>query len=414
MITGIGVVSPIGLGCEAYARSMAEGRSGVGPLTRFDARRLPMRFAAEVTDYDPKKVVKPRKSLKVMSRDIQLSYGAAQMAFDEAILPTAGLAPERLAVVFGADMIYCELEELELTFRACLEEGVFVPARWGTQSMEELYPLWMLKYLPNMSACHIGIVHDARGPNNTITLGEISSLAAVAEAVRVIERGAADVVIAGGGSSRLHPMPLVCRSDRLFSHRHEEPEQASRPFDARRDGMVNGEGAGAVILERRSHAERRGVPTLARLVSYASRCEPLADGVPATGLAIRNSLQAALEAADLLPEQIGHVNAHGLSTVEHDRVEAQAIHDVLGEVPVTAPKSYFGNLGAGTGAVELVASLLALRDSMIPATLNYEQPDAACPIQVVHGTAQPAAHPTAVVLNQTTTGQAITVVLSAD
>src|SRR5262249_38175935 len=144
------------------------------------------------------------------------------------------LDPERVGVVFGADMIYCELPELASVFRACLVDGQHSKPLWGVKAMSELYPLWMLKYLPNMAACHIGIAVDARGPNNSITLGEVSSLLAIAEAMRTIERGQADVVITGGGSSRLHPTPLLYRGEQRLSHRNDDPAAASRPFDAGR------------------------------------------------------------------------------------------------------------------------------------------------------------------------------------
>ncbi len=163
------------------------------------------------------------------------------------------------------------------------------------------------------------------------------------------------------------------------------PRTAIRPFDAGRCGAVYGEGAAAIVLESRRHAEARGVPILGRVLGYASGFEPRMNGSPLVGTAIKGTIRNSLRSAQLEPCDIGHVNAHGLSTIDNDRAEAQAIRQILGDVPVTAPKSYFGNLGAGTGAVELAVSVLALQQDLIPTTLNYERPDPACPVNVVHG-----------------------------
>ncbi|MCG8583734.1 MAG: beta-ketoacyl-[acyl-carrier-protein] synthase family protein [Pirellulales bacterium] len=407
VITGLGVVSPIGIGSEPYGQSMAEQRSGVRNMTLFDTSQLPVRFGGEIPDFEPKKHVRPRKSLKIMCREIQLGFAAAAMSYEMAGLDENAVDRERLGCVFGAEMMYTDLAELTSAYRACLENDNFDFRRWGAAAMGEMYPLWMLKYLPNMPACHIGIYHDARGPNNTITLGEVSSLLAIAEAVRTIENGRADVMFAGGASSRILPTIWVFRDNRYLSHRHDDPAGACRPFDAMRDGPVNGEGACSLILERREHAEARGAKILARIQSYSSCIEPRTNRRnPITGTGIRESIRTALAQADIAPEDIGHVNAHGLSAIDHDQVEALRIREALGDVPVTAPKSYFGNLGAASGAVELAASILAFEHGEIPVTLNYTQPDPTCPINIVHGTPAPLATPRALALNQSEMGQA--------
>jgi 3-oxoacyl-[acyl-carrier-protein] synthase II len=387
----------------------------VRTITKVDATGLATPFGGEIVGFDPKQYVKPRKSLKVMSVEIQWAFAAADMAMAHAGLSGAGsVGPERLGVIFGCDMIYSDVNELLPAYRKCLVDGQFDYQLWGQQALGEMFPLWMLKTLPNMPACHIGIAHDARGPTNCITLGEVSSLLAFIEAMRVIERGHADVVITGGAGTRLHLAPLAYRGGLLLSRRCDAPEQASRPFDAARDGMVNGEGAAAIVLESRAHAQRRKARILARAIGASSRFEPRRNGAPAQGIGVTNAIRAALESAHLQPGQIGHVNAHGLSTIEHDRAEAHAIRDTLGDVPVTAPKSFFGNLGSGTGAVELVVSILALEKGEIPVTLNYEQPDPACPLNVICGEPAQSTIPTALVLNQATMGQAAAVVISAD
>jgi 3-oxoacyl-[acyl-carrier-protein] synthase II len=378
---------------------------------------LSIHIGGEVRDFDPKRYVRPRKSLKVMSREIQFAFTAADLAMaDAGLAPTSGSAnqcdPDRLGVVLGSDMIYCEIDEVVEAFRTCLPNGHFDFARWGPQALPQIYPLWLLKYLPNMPACHVAIANDARGPCNAHTLGEASSLSAVAEGFRLIERGAADCVIVGGTGCRLHPTCLTFRSNQWYSTWTGAPEAASRPFDRDRSGQVPGEGAAALILEAEQHARGRGATIQARMLAAASRFEPVHNERPPQGIAIQASIAAALAEARIGPAEIGHVSAHGYATIPHDRAEAQAIREVLGDVPVTALKSYFGNLGGGSGAVELVASILALGSGKVPATLNYEHPDPECPLNVVRSGAV-GRPPTAMVLSQATTGQALSVVIAA-
>jgi 3-oxoacyl-[acyl-carrier-protein] synthase II len=357
-------------------------------------------IGAEVVDFEPKQYVRPRKSLKVMSRDIQLAFAAADMACQHAGVKPEAVDPERLGVVFGADRIACDLSELHPAFAKCMVDGHFDFARWGPSATAEMFPLWMLKYLPNMPACHIGIAQDARGPNNSLTLGDASSLAAVAEAIRTLQRGQADAMIAGGTGCLTHPTIWAYRRVHHLSERVDDPAGAMRPFDADRDGMVYAEGAGALVLETRTHAEARGATILGRIGGFAAAFEPRPGGRKPDGRAVRRAIHQVLEQSGLKPEDIGHVNAHGLSTPLEDRLEAQAIRDVLDDVPVTAPKSYFGNIGAGGGVVELIVSLLAFQHGEIPPTLNYHKPDPDCPINVIHEKPMALNKPTALVLNQ--------------
>ncbi len=413
VITGVGMVSPIGIGREAFWSSLTEGRSGVGPVDLFDVDEWKVKFGAPVRDFEPKKFVRPRKSLKVMSREIQLGFTAADLAFADAGLADQTVDSDRFGVVFGADMMYCDLQDLKDAYNSCMQDGKFDFSQWGSKALPNMYPLWMLKYLPNMPACHIGIALDARGPNNSITLGEVSSLLAMMEASRVISRGQADLMVAGGTSSRLHAMNIITKGDEQLSHRNDDPQAASRPFDAARDGFVHGEGSGAVVLECRQVAEARGANILARVLGHGNAFEPHADNEPLTGDAICRAIEQALAEANLNPEDVGHVNAHGLSGIESDRLEAQAIRKVLGDVPVTAPKSFFGHLGAGSGAVEAAVSVLALQNGEVPVTLNYEQADPDCPVNVIHGSSLKDAKKTALVLNQATTGQAAALLIAA-
>ena len=414
VITGVGVVSPIGIGCDDFWTSLLACRSGIRPITQFDASSLSVPFGGEVADFDPKLWVRPRKSLKVMSREIQFGFAAADLAMADAGLAPGVLEPERFGVVVGGDMIYADLGEMERTYRRALAGGGFDFSVWSESIHEDLHPLWLLKHLPNMTASHIAIAHDARGPNNTIVLGDVSGLLAIGEAASVIRRGWADVMLAGGTGCRLHPMALVARGDALLSRRRDDCTRSSRPFDLDRDGLVNGEGAGLFVLESSDHARRRGARVRGHLLAAVSRCEPAAGGAPLSGSALRLALRAAIRQAGIEPGTIGHINAHGISTQEMDRVEATAIAAEVGAVPVTAPKSAFGHLGAGGGAVELAASILGMEAGIVPATLNYESPDPRCPVAVVHGEPLADRRGPVVAVNICSTGQAAAVVVAAE
>jgi 3-oxoacyl-[acyl-carrier-protein] synthase II len=412
VITGVGVVSPIGLGREAFWQALRSGQNGIRKVTTVDLGTLPVKFGGQIEGFDAKKHVKPRKAIKLMCRDVELGFAAATMAYEDAGLDGDQLDSERFGIIFGSEMLYGLPHELRDLFHNSVTEKGFDIRQFGGRILPDLFPLWMLKYLPNMAACHVGIALQAYGPTNTIVQGEASSLLALIEAVSVIERGWADVMITGGTGNRLKPVSLVHLSDQLWSHRDDDPAAASRPFDAERDGMVNGEGSGAFVIESAAHAEARGANILARVVGHGSAIDPRSFGQPFLGLGIRRSIEWALRAADCTSADVDHINAHGLSSVADDPVEAQAIQAVAADVPVTAPKSYFGNLGAGSGAVEMAASVLALANGEVPYTRNYEHPDTACPVNVIHKRTKPVEKPIALALNQSQTGQAVAVAMA--
>jgi 3-oxoacyl-[acyl-carrier-protein] synthase II len=407
VITGMGIASPIGVGAEAVWASLEGRRSGVRVVPELAAADHPVPIAGDVVDFDAKEFVKPRKALKVMARETQLGFAAAEMAWADANLDEAKIDPERLGVTCGSNMFCPELPELVPGMRASDGGGGrFDFARWGGAGLRETQPLWLLKYLPNMAPAHVGILHDARGPSNSIVAGETSGLLALIEAADVVARGHADVMIAGGVSSTIAMMDLLWHGGARLSRRVDEPERASRPFDADRAGWVGAEGAAIFVIESRKHAERRGVQPIARLLGYGRRHEPTANAHKSTGRAIRQAIAATLAMAGAAAGEVGCVSAHGMSTEIDDRVEAEAIRDVLGDVPVTAPKSFFGNIGAGGGALELAVSLLGLQHGVIPPTLNYETPDPRCPVNVV-AEATPADSPVVLQISHRTTGQAV-------
>jgi 3-oxoacyl-[acyl-carrier-protein] synthase II len=405
-------VSPIGVGREPMWQSVVERLSGVRELPHYVAAGWIAPFGGSVENFDPKELIQPRKSIKVMCREIQLASAAAEMAWQDASLPQATIDPERFGVSGAAPMMYSDLEEMKVPYIEWLKQEDFDIHRWSRKAMGELYPLWMLKYLPNMPACHIGIRYDARGPNNTICENDVASLLAISEAADVIERDHADLMIVVGTGTHLTINELCWHAGARLAccNGSCDPASISRPFDARRIGMVYGEGAAGLILESRQHAERRGAKIMARIAGKASRCEPSAIDKLPTGSAVRRAIHAALAAANIEAGDVGHVNAHGNSTREDDRIEAQAIRDALGDVPVTAPKSFFGNLGQGSGMVELCMSLVGMEQGVIPPTLNYQKPDPECPVNVVTEM-RPAERRTFVALNHNTTGQAAAVIV---
>jgi 3-oxoacyl-[acyl-carrier-protein] synthase II len=415
VLTGIGVITPVGLDAPSFWESLTAGRSGVRPLTLFDASSLPTRIGGQVEGFDAKQYIdkKERKSLKVMSRSIQLAVAASQLAMDDARADKQQLDPLRFGVEFGAGLIASELEELGVAAQlsANCQPGVVDLEKWGEQGLSVMPPLWMLKYLPNMLACHVSILQNAQGPNNTITENEVAALLALGEAHRIIVRDQADFFLTGGADSKLNPLSMVRHTLFLpLSRRNEAPEKASRPFDRGRDGIVPGEGAGVMVLEELEHARRRGARIYAEVVGFGAAFDR-----QRTGAGLARAMRAALKEAGVGPEDMDHVNAQGFSSVEGDAWEARGIREVFGEcrpaVPVLAAKSYFGNLGAGSSSTELAASVLALHHGVLPATLNCEEPDPNCPVTVAAGAPRPVTKPYGLKLAFTEMGQCAAVVI---
>jgi 3-oxoacyl-[acyl-carrier-protein] synthase II len=401
VITGIGVVCPLGDSKEALWEALAAGRSGVALLERVPPAHLPSKYGAEVRtftgsieDFGPlEKTLQRniRKNLKMMSREIAMGAAAAQKALADAGWAAGGFDPDRSGVVYGMDHILTMPEEFAAGIAKCLdEEGHFQLSQWGGRGLGEINPLWLLKYLPNMPASHVAIFNELRGPNNSLTLREAASNLAVAEAARIIARGSADMMVAGATGTRVHPIRTVAvnMQEEIAGVEEEvaDPARLSRPFDLNRTGMVLGEGAGAIVMESLDSAQARGATIWGEVVGYGSSTVQTPQGIAHRGAAVANALQQSLRMADIKPEEVGHINAHGLATRSSDMEEAQAIRQVFTgraeAVPVAAAKSYFGNLGAAGGLVELAASLLAMQDGRLFRTLNYETPDPECRVNV--------------------------------
>ncbi len=397
VITGLGLVSPLGNTPDALWTALSTGKSGVAPIGSFRADGMPTTFAAEAREFtgaiddfgplDGEKKKAIRKGLKVMCRESQMGVAAAQRALSDARIIDGTFDPDRAGVLFGSDYMMTMPEDFTSGIQRCLgPDGKFDFSRWATAGMPQLTPLWLLKYLPNMPASHVAIYNDMRGPNNSLTLREASSNLSVGEAFRTIQRGHAELMVAGATGTRVHPMKMVhVLSQEEVAGNGADPSRASRPFDLKRSGMVLGEGAGCIVLEELATARARGAQIYGEVIGTGSSSVADRQGVARRGQALVNAMRSALRDAGLTARDIGHVHAHGLSTRTSDAEESAALHEIFGDhpVPVTAAKSYFGNLGAGSGLVELIASLLALKHGRLFAMQNYETPDPECPLAIV-------------------------------
>jgi 3-oxoacyl-[acyl-carrier-protein] synthase II len=424
VITGLGLVTPLGVGPAPFWAALAEGRGAVAPLTAFPVEGLPTGRGAEVRDFKLKDLANPAhkkvlaKNAKVMARDIQLAVAAAELAFADAGLTESGVVePTRIGVDLGAGLISTDLDDLApaltLSHRP---DGTFDYHVYGKDGLGEIDPLWLLKYLPNMLACHISILNDLQGPSNSITEAEAASNLAIGESFRIIARNRADIMISGGADSKIHPLSLIRMSllDQMSRDR-DGLEAGCRPFDRRRDGWVPGEGGCILVLEEYEHAKARGAKIYGELLGFGSGCDAASEGgIDPEGIGTELAIRAALRDAGIEPAAIGHVNAHGAGTIAMDAAEARALHRIFGpgpSVPVTALKGYFGNTVSGCGALELAGSLLGVNQGLIPPTLGCDEPDPECALDLVRGAPRPTDNPVFVKTNVTRHGQAAALVI---
>ena len=418
VVTGVGVVSPIGIGNDSFWDSLVHNRTGIDFLQSMPSDGLPSAFGAEVRDFNPVNFLRDKKFVKVMCRDIQLGVASSNLAVTDANVRSGWIDPDRLGVVYGAGRMTCHPSELAAAVNACRTEGGFDPDKWGPEALASIAPLWLLRQLPNMPASHVSIDHNACGPNNTITCRDASALLALSEAVRVIEAGRADAMIVGACSSNIHPVDIAkFHSFEGLSRRTDDPTRACRPFDFERDGTVVGEGAASFVVESYQHAVRRGANIYAEVLGVGAGCDGKGLANESAGLGLVRAMESAIDGAGIRASELGHINAQGKSTQPDDIVEARAYHRVFGDlalkIPVTALKSYVGHFDAGAGAVELAGTLLSLKNGYIPATLNYEIPDPRCRLNVARGEATRLSNRTAITVNRTAMGQSAAAVLRA-
>jgi len=397
VVTGLGVVAPNGVGRESFWSACLNGKSGVGPIRSFDASGHPVKIAAEVHDFDVRPFVPShhRKSLKIMSRAMRFAVGAAGLGIIDSGLNLDREDPGRVGVVMGTGMVPIDLPELMPDLvHSCDANGQLETCRLGKRGAGALYPLWILKYLPNMFAAHISMAFNAQGPNNTIATACAAGTQAVGEGFRLIARDDADIVLAGGADSRIDPLLILAYTSLgALSTSERTPSEVSRPFDGKRDGFVLGEGSGVLVLEELEHAKKRGAIIYAEVLGLGSSFDGYAVTKPdpdARG-AVR-AINSALKEAKVDHHDVDYINAHGTSTRLNDEMETKAVKRVFGEgakaLPLSSIKSMVGHLIGAAGAVEAVAMALTLKSGVLPPTINQTQKDPACDLDYVPNTAR--------------------------
>jgi 3-oxoacyl-[acyl-carrier-protein] synthase II len=396
VITGTGAVTPVGPDVKTTWEALKEGRSGVAPVTLFDASTYPSRIAAEVKDDSYKKYLPNTDDYSQAGRNTFFGIAAAMMAADEAGLDHAVKDPRRFGIYFASGEGIADFENLvNVVLNNWHSSGVEMPALL-TQGAKILDPLRELEQEPNMPAGHLAAILGAQGPNlNTLTACAASSQA-IGEATEIIRRGDADIMLSGGAHCMIHPLGMggFCLLNAL-STQNEEPTKASRPFDRKRDGFVLGEGGGAVILEELEFAKSRGAHIYAEVLGYGSTCDAfrITDMHP-EGRGGIASIRAALEDAGINTEDVDYINAHGTSTLVNDRVETLSIKKVFKErayhLPVSSTKSMTGHLIAAAGVAEVIACIMTIHSGVIPPTINYENPDPDCDLDYVPNEAREA------------------------
>ena len=385
VVTGIGALTPVGIGIDAFWQSLRAGVSGIrsledrdddGPKPPVGWRQSPQAgcwIGGPIVGFDAAQFVRPRKALKVMGRELQTAFAASQMAMDQAGLPSAidsgVIAKESVATIFGSQMLYGPASELLDAVRHSMNADRDCDiTQFGSAAMRDIMPLWMLKYLPNMAACHVGISIGALGPNNTIVSGDISATAALIESISTLERGAASVVVCGATGSRIDETYLVYRGDTPLASVHSPISESSRPHSTDADGIVFGEAATAAIIETHAAASARGANVLARVAGYASRFHAPASNARGSAEAIRLAISGALRSASLAADDIGLVISHGTGDRMRDAAEQAALSSELPSVPVCMPVALTGHSGAATGGIHMMAAVLSIMHKTIPAT----------------------------------------------
>ena len=401
VVTGVGVVSSAGRTVDQFWRSLTGAMSAptlqsqsADPGNLTASAHGAADFSGSIEDFcdlpdAQRKAV--RKALKLMNRETQMGVAAGQQA-----LADSGIAgqydPDRLGICFGADNVSIMPDDFHGGIKACSSaDGHFDIDRWGEDGIEEVAPLWLLKCLPNMPACHLAIINDLRGPGNTITQRDVSANMAVAEACRSIRADAADAVLVGATGTTL---TTFNRLHSRFENEDSERDGVCRPFDKSRTGSLPSEGAGAIVLEEMHNALRRGATIYGEVLGAASASAVGLDRMASCRTAMASALRQTLRRSGQSAASIGHIHAHGLGTRESDLAEANAIRDIFGDLasitPIIAAKNHVGNAAAGSGAIELIASLLALKHGHLFPILHFRDADPECRVHPVTWFDEPA------------------------
>lgn len=390
VVTGIGCVTPVGLNVAEFWSALKAGKNGIEPITHFDASHFPTRFAAEVKNYDFAREVDAPERFANSGRNIHFAIGAANQAVEDAgLMDDAKLDPARFGVYLGAGEGQQDFLMFMQMIAQSQREGELDLEMFTKAGMERLDAQRELEQEPNMPAGHLASLFNAQGPNLNCLTACAASSQALGEATELIRRGDADVMLSGGAHSMIHPFGVTgFNLLTALSTRNDEPHRASRPFDRDRDGFVLGEGAGMLIIEELERAKARGANIYGEISGYGSSADAyrITDIHPAGRGAI-TCMKMAIKDAELNPDQVDYINAHGTSTLVNDKVETMAIKGSLGEaadgVPVSSIKSMTGHLIAAAGSVEAITCLMALGEGVLPPTINYETPDPDCDLDYV-------------------------------
>ena len=380
VVTGVGLVIPTGIGTATAWKNVCEGKSGIGPLTRFDNSRFETKIAGEVKGFNPESCI-DKKEIKRMDLFVQFALVATKEALEDAQLIITPEIGERLGVIVGTGL--GGLPTFEKNHTALMEKG---PGR--------VSPFFIPMLIANMASGHIAMHFGAKGPNTCVVTACATGAHSIGDAFRVIQYGDAEVIIAGGTEANIAPLTVAgFNAMKALSTRNDEPEKASRPFEKNRDGFVVSEGAGIMILEELEHALRRGAKIYGELIGYGYTADAYHITAPSPdGDGAARCMRMALKDAGLKPEQVDTINAHGTSTTLNDLTETKAIKTVFGEharqVPISGTKSMTGHLLGAAGSTEAIFALLTIRDGIIPPTINYEVPDPECDLDYVPNVAR--------------------------
>ena len=375
VITGVGMITPLGIGVEQSWNGLLAGRSGIGKITQFDAANFPTRIAGEVDGFNPEEYIEP-KEIKKMDRFIHFALAAAQMAMNDSGLKITDENADRAGVIVGSGI--GGLRSIEHYHSVLLEKG---PRR--------ITPFFIPMLVVNLASGQISIRFGAKGPNSAVVTACATGSHAIGDAFKIIQRGDADAMIAGGTEAVITPLGIGgFNAMKALSTRNDEPEKASRPFDMDRDGFIMGEGAGIMILESLETALERGAGIYAEIAGYGMAADAYHITAPSpNGEGAARCMKMALQDAGVDPSEVNYINAHGTSTKAGDEVETYAIKTVFGEyaykIPVSSTKSMTGHLLGAAGGVESVISILSIKDDIIPPTINLDTPDPECDLDYV-------------------------------
>jgi 3-oxoacyl-[acyl-carrier-protein] synthase II len=380
VVTGVGMITPVGIDTETSWQSLIAGRSGIGPITQFEDKDIPTQIAGEVKGFDAAQFIEA-KEIKKMDRFIHLGIAASQMVMDDAKLAVTPANAERVGVTVGAGI--GGLPAIERAYKAYMEKGY-----------RRITPFFIPMSIINELSGHISMRFGAKGPNSCAVTACATGTHSIGDAFKIVQRGDADAMIAGGAESCICPLGVGgFNAMKALSTRNSEPGRASRPFDADRDGFVMGEGSGLVVLEDLESARKRGARILAEIIGYGMSGDAYHITSPAPGgEGAARCMAMAVRDAGLTPAEVGYINAHGTSTKYGDELETMAIKTVFGDhaykVPVSSTKSMTGHLLGAAGGVEAVITVLALDRGILPPTINLENPDPECDLDYVPNAAR--------------------------